>query len=79
MDDRADQSTWILLSGVLSTEEAKFFLVSVALIVFDTILFFAEETHSHMQEWFSKFFAKNLLMKQERPSIGEIRLKILEL
>jgi len=49
-----DQSTGILLGGVLPIEEAIFFLVTVALVTFGMTLFLAKETHDRMQEWFPK-------------------------
>jgi lycopene cyclase domain-containing protein len=49
-----DQSTGILLGGVLPIEEAIFFLVTVTLVSFGITLFLAEETQVRMQEWFPK-------------------------
>ena len=50
-----DQSTGILLGGVLPIEEAIFFIVTVALVTFGMTLFLAKETHDRMQEWFPKY------------------------
>jgi lycopene cyclase domain-containing protein len=53
-----DQSTGILLGGVLPIEEAIFFLVTVTLITFGMTLFLAEEAQDRMQEWFPKLKTK---------------------
>jgi lycopene beta-cyclase len=50
-----NQSTGILLGGVLPIEEAIFFLVTVALVTFGMTLFLAEEAQERLQEWFPKF------------------------
>jgi lycopene cyclase domain-containing protein len=54
-----DQSTGILLGGVLPIEEAMFFLVTVTLVTFGMTLFLAEETQVRMQEWFPKLKTKS--------------------
>ncbi len=54
-----DQSTGILLGGVLPIEEAIFFLVTVMLVSFGMTLFLAEETQVRIQEWFPKLKIKN--------------------
>ena len=53
-----EQSTGILLGGVLPIEEALFFLVTAALVTFGMTLFLAEETQVRMQEWFPKLKLK---------------------
>lgn len=50
----ADQSTGILLGGVLPIEEAIFFLVTVALVTFGLTLFLADEAQDRIWEWFPK-------------------------
>ena len=54
-----NQSTGILLSGVLPVEEAVFFVVTVTLVTFGMTLFLAEEALDRMQEWFPKFNTKS--------------------
>ena len=54
-----DQSTGILLGGVLPIEEAIFFLVTVALVTFGMTLFLTKEVQDRMHEWFPKFKTKN--------------------
>lgn len=54
-----DQSTGILLGGVLPIEEAIFFIVTVALVTFGMTLFLAEEAQDRIQEWFPKFKTKS--------------------
>ena len=53
-----DQSTGILLGGVLPIEEAIFFLVTVTLVTFGMTLFLADEARDRIQEWFSKLKTK---------------------
>jgi lycopene cyclase domain-containing protein len=54
-----DQSTGILLGGVLPIEEAIFFLVTVVLVTFGMTLFLAEEAQDRIQEWLPKFKTKS--------------------
>ena len=49
-----DQSTGVLLGGVLPIEEAIFFLVTVALVTFGMTLFLADEAQDRVREWFPK-------------------------
>ncbi len=50
----ADQSTGIMLGGVLPIEEAVFFFVTVTLVIFGLTLFLADEAQARLQEWFQK-------------------------
>jgi lycopene beta-cyclase len=47
-----DQSTGILLGGVLPIEEAIFFLVTIVLVTFGITLFLTYEARDRIQEWF---------------------------
>jgi lycopene cyclase domain-containing protein len=49
-----DQSTGILLGGVLPIEEAIFFLMTVTLVTYGMTLFLAKEAQDRMREWFPK-------------------------
>ena len=51
----ADQSTGVLLGGVLPVEEAIFFFVTVTLVAFGVTLVLAEEARARLREWFPKF------------------------
>lgn len=50
----AEQSTRVLLGGVLPIEEAVFFFVTVTLVTFGVTLVLAEEAQARLGEWFSK-------------------------